>query len=39
MALHCDHSFDFEELANNLDYASFDPLMDTTVLDSISMAL
>jgi hypothetical protein len=39
MDLNCDNSVDFKELAYHLDFASFDLLMDTTVFDSISIAL
>jgi hypothetical protein len=34
-----DNSVDFKEFAYHLDYASFNLLMDTTVFDSISIAL
>jgi len=39
MALNSDNSFDFKELANNLDYTSFNPLLDLIVYDSISIAI
>jgi hypothetical protein len=39
MDFNFDNSVDFKELAYHLDFASFDLLMDTTVFDSISIAL
>jgi len=39
MGLNCDNYCDFEELANNLDYSSFNPFLDLIVLESISMAI